>query len=146
MKGLVYVIIIVACLFGVYKCSLSSNKVDIEALMPTNNNGFTTIPNKFISLDTDRVIIYAPINCPSTTAQKADYLANELKRLKIPYSRINRFTTSADAGQITKEQWQAFSKKINELLNQSGPKVFIKGKLKADPTLDEIISEYDATK
>lgn len=144
MKGLMYIIIAGVCLFGMYKCTKSpSTSVNVQALMSTNSNGFTTIPDKIKIFDTNRVVIFAPVNCPSATAKKADYLANELERLKIPYTRTSRFSVDADPRKITKEEWEAFNDRLNTLFKQPGPKVFIKGKFKADPTLTEVIVEYE---
>ena len=54
----------------------------------TSDYGFVTLP-KPSNLDTDAVIILAAKNCTKEAARKAEYLADELGRRDIPYTRAS---------------------------------------------------------
>ncbi|OGS10456.1 MAG: hypothetical protein A2234_00750 [Elusimicrobia bacterium RIFOXYA2_FULL_58_8] len=83
------------------------------------------------------VVILAPINCPSAGAQRADHLARALSRKGIPYTRANnarlRHGESAGRDQMAK---------INAVMSGEVPIVFVRGRAKANPSLEEVISEY----
>jgi hypothetical protein len=106
-------------------------------------------PNGFVSVivpeDARRntVIIFAPLNCPSDGAQRADALADELTSRGIPNVRSNSYgatVTNPTADQEAKIQ------RTQDVMNAGVPAVIINGRAKANPTLDEVIAEYSGSR
>lgn len=103
-----------------------------------NANGFMLM----LPLDAppaEAVLILAPENCPSAMAQRADSLAYSLSYKGIPFARSSRagFTFTEDPG-------RAVLDKINSVMGGEGPVVFVKDRAKANPTLEEVVAEYEA--
>lgn len=89
------------------------------------------------------VIILAPQNCPSDAAQRADSLASQLTQAGIPNIRSSSYATNiADP---TKEQQAAVQRAVN-VINGEVPAVFVNGMAKANPTFDDVVSEYQRTR
>jgi hypothetical protein len=105
-------------------------------------------PNGFIpvlmpdSARPDAVMIFAPENCPSDAAQRAEDLFQELKRAGIPAIRSASFRLSVN--NPTAEQ-RAAVERATEVVNGAIPAVFINGMGKANPSADEVIAEYHRT-
>lgn len=99
-------------------------------------NGFMELPAPS-NLDMDGVIVFAALNCTKEAAQRADEMADALKRRNIPTKRAQsiNFQFSEDPGPHV-------VKRINSVLKGELPIVFVNGKGKANPTLDEVLSEY----
>ena len=105
-------------------------------------NGFTPVAMPDDAKD-NTVLVFAPVNCPSKEAQRADALADGLTRQGIPNRRSSHF--SLNFNQPTDEQ-QAAIKRTTAVLNGSIPAVFINGMAKSNPTLDEVVAEYRRTR
>lgn len=88
------------------------------------------------------IVIMAPLNCSSQQAQKADYLASELKRRNIPAERIKGFTVNIDVTKYTKQEMQELEERMAYVRRMPIPIVFVNGKVKSDPTVDDIINEW----
>lgn len=89
------------------------------------------------------VIILAPQNCPSDEAQRADTLASRLTRAGIPNTRSSSY--EANIADPTKEQQAAVQRAVN-VINGEVPAVFVNGMAKANPSFDEVVSEYRRTR
>ena len=100
-----------------------------------SENGFVSLP-KPTNLDTDSVIILAAINCSKEAARRADDLANDLANRNISYTRANRISFENYA--------PALKKRLDSVMRGPLPIVLIDGRGKANPTLNEVLSEYDA--
>lgn len=100
-----------------------------------SNYGFITLP-KPTNLDTDKVIILAAINCTKEAAIRADNLADELSRRNIPYTRINRISFQNYDSSIKKN--------LDAVMGGPLPHVLIDGKGKANPSLNDVISEFNS--
>ena len=85
------------------------------------------------------VIILAPQNCPSDAARRADDLAGRLDRMGIP--NVRRAEFSANLVDATPEQ-EAGGQRAGEVLNGEIPAVFINGRAKANPSLDDVAAEF----
>lgn len=97
--------------------------------------GFVTLP-KPSNLDTDTVIILAAKNCTKEAALKAEYLADELGRRNIPYTR---------ASSIRFENFDpSLKNRLDSVMRGPMPHVLIDGRGKANPTLDDVVSEYNS--
>ena len=57
--------------------------------------------------------------------------------------RMKSYILTPSTEQITREEWNAFNKKIATIINRPGPKVFIKNKLIIDPTSTRVINQYN---
>lgn len=103
-------------------------------------NGFVSLP-PLSGPGADGIIIFAPENCSSDGARRADTLAGELSFKGIPYER----SSSAQFG-FTENPGQAMMDRMNAVMGGEGPIVFVRGKAKANPSLEEVIAEYEAGK
>lgn len=97
--------------------------------------GFISLP-KPTHLDTDSVIILAAKNCTKEAARRANQLASDLDNRNIPYTRANRIGF--------KNVDPSIKKRLDSVLKGPLPIVLIDGRGKANPTLNEVLSEYDA--
>lgn len=117
------------------------NEHDAKSALETatvSPNGFIDLPAPE-SLDSNTVIIFAPANCPKESGQRADNLADELSRHNIPITR----SSSANFSGLDKED-PAVMSQLNSVMTGELPIVFVNGKGKANPTLDEVLSEFDS--
>jgi hypothetical protein len=81
------------------------------------------------------IVIFAPSNCPSDAAQRAESLARHLSARGIPYVRSENaeFDNLASQDEVSK---------VMGVMNGSVPVVFVNGKAKANPTPEEVVAEY----
>ena len=100
-----------------------------------SENGFVSLP-KPTNLDIDSVIILAAENCTKEAARRADDLASDLANRNIPYTRANRISFENYA--------PALKSRLDAVMRGPLPVVLIDGRGKANPTLNEVLSEYDA--
>ena len=100
-----------------------------------SENGFISLP-KPKNLDIDSVIILAAENCTKDAARRADELASDLANRNIPYTRASRISFENYA--------PALKSRLDSVMRGTLPIVLIDGRGKANPTLTEVLSEYDA--
>ncbi|HEV8540124.1 MAG TPA: hypothetical protein VGQ60_03080 [Nitrospiraceae bacterium] len=113
---------------------------------PKTGSEVTVSPNGFIPLptianaDPRQVVVFAPENCPQEEARRSDDMARQLITRRIPSVRSHDVTfTSADPDPGTQ-------KRLDAVMNGEFPIVFVNGKGKANPTLDEVVAEYESTR
>ncbi|WP_242100256.1 hypothetical protein [Stutzerimonas stutzeri] len=87
------------------------------------------------------VMVFAPVNCPSDAARRADELAAGLTRMGIAVQRSSHFST--ETTNPSAEQ-QAQLQRTVAVLNGGIPAVFFNGMGKANPTLDEVVAQVRA--
>ncbi|ABP81110.1 conserved hypothetical protein [Stutzerimonas stutzeri A1501] len=87
------------------------------------------------------VMVFAPVNCPSDAARRADELAAGLTRTGIAVQRSSHFST--ETTNPSAEQ-QAQLQRTVAVLNGGIPAVFFNGMGKANPTLDEVVAQVRA--
>ncbi|MBD9409113.1 hypothetical protein [Stutzerimonas stutzeri] len=87
------------------------------------------------------VMVFAPVNCPSDAARRADELAAALTRRGIAVQRSSHFST--ETTNPSAEQ-QAQLQRTVAVLNGGIPAVFFNGMGKANPTLDEVVAQVRA--
>jgi hypothetical protein len=115
------------------------NEHDTQSALKTANvspNGFVTLPAP-TNLNVDMVLVLAAEDCPEEDAQRADKLADELRRRDIPFTRAH--TANFD---LTDPD-PIVLKRLDLIMNGTLPIVFVNGRGKANPTLDEVVSEFD---
>lgn len=100
-----------------------------------SENGFVSLP-KPNNLDIDSVIILAAENCTKEAARRADDLASDLANRNIPFTRASRISFESYA--------PALKSRLDSVMRGTLPVVLIDGRGKANPTLNEVLSEYDA--
>ena len=120
-----------------YKCARysSSNSSDSDA---AEYHGFVQLP-KVIGFNEARVMIIAAENCPRADAQRADRLAQELQDRGIPVSRAHEVEFNPEHIDL------AVAQKIPAVMDGPLPIVFIHGRAKGNPTLDDVVAEYQAS-
>jgi hypothetical protein len=101
-------------------------------------NGFLALPTMADS-NPRQVVVFAPENCPSEKARQADELARQLASRNIPSVR------SHDVSFSSSDPDPSIGERLNLVMNGELPIVFVNGKGKANPTLDEVIAEYGST-
>lgn len=116
----------------------------VMADMAPNANGFVATPAP-AELPRDRITIFAALNCPKEGAQRAEHLAENLRRLDIPYQRngnvsfaLNHVSSQAEADVIATA--------IGTLMDGEAPIVFINGRARANPDLEAVLAEYRTTR
>jgi hypothetical protein len=102
-------------------------------------NGFIALPT-LVNADPKQVVVFAPENCPKEDAQRSDALAQQLTQRNIPSVR------SHDVSFTSSDPDPGIGARLNAVMNGEFPIVFVKGRGKANPTLDEVIAEYGATR
>ena len=104
-----------------------------------SSNGFVALP-PLDNMASVPVVIFAPENCPSDGAQRADALARELSGKGIPYTR------SSSANFTFSGQNPAELGSVSAVMTGSIPIVFVHGRAKANPGIDEVVDEYRSGK
>lgn len=141
MKIIVGLIIILVCAFGFYKCQKTTYNVEQDIEQLTNSNGFINMPINIAG--SNGIVILAPVNCPSSQAKQADWLSAKLKEKNIPNRRSRSFSVSYDVADLTKEQREQLKEQIDYVANLPAPLVIVNGKVKSNPSLEDIINEYE---
>ena len=112
----------------------------------THQTATGPIPNGFLALptltdaDPKKVVVFAPENCPSEKARQADDLARQLASRNIPSIR------SHDVSFTSTDPDPAIGARLNAVMNGELPIVFVNGRGKANPALEEILAEYRGTR
>ncbi len=103
----------------------------------TDSRGFITLapPDGTSSA---KVLIVAAQNCPKEGTRRAENLAQQLAAMAIPHSRLSRVAFTPPAGD------PSFADRLNLIMNSEVPIVFVNGKVKSNPDIDEVVAEYEA--
>jgi len=86
----------------------------------------------------NEVLIVAAQNCPKDGAVRADRLAREMAERNIRYRRSSGVSFSVPQNADV----DTFVRRNNAIMNGEVPIVFVNGKVKSNPGLDEVIAEY----
>lgn len=92
----------------------------------------------------DMVWIFAPKNCPSSAAQRAKRLSEQLTEMNIPNTITSHYRASAvpiKDDEALKE-FEAIAKSTDFVMRGDIPAVIINGKGQSNPTLEEVVAEY----
>lgn len=98
------------------------------------DSGFATIPMPD-GVPARGVIVFAPPDCPSAAAQRAEALVGALSARGI---RVQRAST-AEYSQLDSRE---AAEHVMAVMNGPIPIVYVNGRAKANPTLDEVLAEY----
>lgn len=100
-----------------------------------SHNGFVDLP-AVAGAGTGTVIVIAAENCPEQAAQRADYMAEQLRHDRIPVTRLHSVSFDIQNGD------SAIAARVMEIMNGELPIVLVHGKAKSNPTVEEVIDEY----
>ncbi len=120
----------------IVKNSFSNEK---EQTGTSSQNGFISLP----PMDGEKkgvVLVIAAENCPHEAAQRADGLAADLAREGIPAIR------SHQANWNIKDADNSTTQLILSIMNGPLPIVFVNGRAKSNPTLNEVIAEFKSSR
>jgi len=104
-----------------------------------SSSGFVALPAP-VNVDAGTVIVLAAENCPKEDARRADALAEELGRRNIPYTRAHSANFSVP------DPDPVVLKRLDSVMKGPLPIVFVNGRGKANPTLEEVLSEYGSSR
>jgi hypothetical protein len=136
--------LIAAALVGVAYLIWHRHQAHVEAAAIaaiTDNRGFIELAPPS-GASTKEVLIVAAQNCPHEGAQRADSLAREMAERNISYRRSS--SVSFDVPPDVDEKFlETFSKQHNAIMSREVPLVFVNGRVKSNPDLDEVVAEYE---
>lgn len=112
------------------------SRLERQMLAGANSNGFIDVvmPD---GAPLHTVLVFAPLNCPSDGAKRADAMAERLTALGIPNIRTSQYQASG-----LRPDQRELMEHTNVVMSGTIPVVIIDGKGKSNPSLDEIASEY----
>lgn len=105
------------------------------AVQPGQSTGFVSLP-PVNGAPSNTVMVVAAENCPHEDAQRADRLAAELKGRGIPVQRSHQVSFTIDSPD------SAVPERINAVMNGQLPIVFVNGRAKPNPSLEDVIAEF----
>ena len=108
----------------------------------TTAAGFLPVPMPAGAVP-NTVIVFAPINCPREGAQRARAMVKKLNDLGIANVLADHY--GAQVFEPNPETEAAF-KRLNIVMTGEIPIVLINGMGKANPTADEVVSEFRRTR
>jgi hypothetical protein len=112
------------------------NVVQVGSGAALSAHGFASLP-PVDGQCSRKVYVLAAKNCPGEDAKRADRLAAELSRKGIPVERTNsaRFSLSSPLESDVRTR-------ISTIMEGPLPTVFVDGRAKSNPSLDEIVAEF----
>ena len=114
-----------------------SARVEAEALgQLTDENGFLDLATP-TGADPRKVWIVAAANCPKEGARRAETLAHDLSERDVVFERHASVSFALGADD------PALVRRLDSVLNGETPIVFVNGRIKANPALDEVLAEYE---
>jgi hypothetical protein len=132
--GWVKIVLVVAVAAGGYHY-WKKEEASAPQAAAAGSSGFMALPGDSGPLSKG-VHVIAAENCPEDAAQRADRLAEQLAKAGLPVQRGHQVSFSlgnADAGA---------AQRITSVMNGELPIVFVHGKVKSNPSLDEVLAEY----
>lgn len=134
-------ILVVLGLIGLSLHWWTEHREEKELAAMTSPNGFLPVP---MPEDTPRntILIFAPENCPREGAQRARELSKNLSEMGI--RNVMTSSYSAAVFEPTEEKLAGY-KRLNIVMTGEIPIALVNGMGKANPSLDELVSEYERT-
>ena len=133
---LVRLLLLLAASVGVYQWH--DKRSAAKALATAQSEyGFVDLPPASTGASTP-VVVVAAENCSADAAQRADRLADDLSRQGVPVARSHNVSFTIPNGD------PGAAGRINAVMNGPLPIVFVRGRAKANASLDEVLAEYRA--
>lgn len=101
------------------------------------SSGFVSMPQP-IGTSPYQVLIFAPRNCPSAAAQRARELSRELAARDVPHAQLEEANFDLDSADGAAA--------VKRVMEGAVPIVIVHGRAKANPSLDDVLAEYDAAR
>jgi len=120
------------------RMTASSPTTEVTPLSTSQSTPFVALP-AVRGQSSSAVLVFAAENCPYEDAQRADRLAAELSRNGLQVVRIHKI--GFDLPNVD----QAEMDRLNSVMKGKLPIVFLHGRGKANPTLQEVLAEYNGT-
>ena len=89
------------------------------------------------------VLVFAPLNCPREGAQRANALVQKLTGLGISNVKTDHYGSQVFE---PSPEIEAGLKRLNVVMTGEIPIVLVNGMGKANPSLEEVVSEYRRTR
>jgi hypothetical protein len=131
-------ILVVLALLGFGYHQWSQRERSTAAAAAPSNSTFITLP-VVADANPTRVMVIAAEDCPEAAARRADELAERLARDGIPVTRTHNVSFPAVNGADELQR-------VNRVMQGELPIVIVHGRAKANPTLDEVLAEYRASR
>lgn len=105
-----------------------------DATVAASAGGFVPVPMPD-GMSPHGVVVFAPENCPSDAAQRAYALVSDLGSRGVPVMRASAasFDNLPDA---------ATAERVRTVMEGQIPVVFVNGKAKANPSVQDVLAEY----
>jgi hypothetical protein len=134
---LIQLVLVVAVAGGAYHYWNKQRAAEVAASEQSSDSlrGFVALP-PVSGGNANAVLIVAAENCPEEAAQRADRLADNLTRQGVPVSRVHTVSFEIPGNDMS------IANRVTSLMNGELPIVFVHGKAKSNPTLDEVAAEY----
>jgi len=114
-----------------------ASEATASASSTESRNGFVDLP-PVTGANPAGVLVIAAEDCPEAAAQRADRLAEQLSQSGIPVTRAHEVSFNIPNGDAS------IAQRINTVMNGELPIVFVGGKAKSNPSLDEVSAEFKA--
>jgi hypothetical protein len=88
---------------------------------------------------TNEVVILAAQNCPHDGALRAERLAGEMAERHVRFVRTSHATFQPSPD----DDIDQFMKRHNDVMNSDVPIVFVNGRVKSNPDVDDVLAEYE---
>lgn len=98
--------------------------------------GFVDMP-PVMGQSSEAILVIAAENCPHDDAQRADQLAQDLGRSGLPVVRLHNVSFELNGPDAS-----AAAERLTAVMNGELPIVFVRGRAKSNPRLDEVIAEF----
>lgn len=105
------------------------------AVGEASRHGFVELP-AVSGAGAASVLVIAAENCPEEAAQRADQLAYRLRSHGVPVTRLHNVSFDIPGGDA------AVAQRVMAVMHGDLPIVFVRGKAKSNPSLDEVLAEY----
>ena len=105
----------------------------VERINTPSEKDFVSVPLPD-GISANQVVVSGLLDCPQSGTQTRQVI-DQLTAAQIPYQHITNFSFSAA------DDWAGIQR-LNEVLKRGAPVVFVNGKVKAQPTPQEVIAEY----
>lgn len=124
---------------GVHLWRERHERTELHAL--TSTNGFVPVPMP-LGASQNTVLVFAPLNCPREGSQRANALIQKLTEAGIAAVKTDHY--GSQAFEPNPETEAAF-KRLNTVMTGELPIVLINGMGKANPSIEEVSSEFRRT-
>jgi hypothetical protein len=113
----------------------AAHAVSAQSAATEDDAGWTPVPMPAGAIS-NRVLVFSALNCPKAAAQRALAIIDELGTQGVPCVH----TDSVSFPTATPEE----AARLTKVMNGGAPVVFVNGKAKSCPLVEEIVAEYRA--